>query len=152
MKRIFAFGFVFGYLAGIVLAHPVAASDVEVEGADPAYAATEPDPGSDHVSRATFTTDMLHREPVDELTVLPMGAQRLHFFTDLRDLSGETIVHRWERAGEVRAEVSFDVRGPRWRVWSSKELMPGEGGEWTVSVLNGAGGLLASRTLGPASE
>lgn len=143
MRRLFALG----GLAALALALPVAASDVEVEGATPGYAAARP--GPDRVVRATFTTDIVHREPTDSLQVLPAGVERIHFFTELRDLAGETVVHRWERDGEVRADVSFEVRGPRWRVWSSKELVVGEGGTWTVSVLDGSARLLASRTLDP---
>ena len=34
------------------------------------------------------------------------------------------------------AEVDFNVNGPRWRVWSAKNLWPTWLGEWTVEVLN----------------
>jgi hypothetical protein len=34
------------------------------------------------------------------------------------------------------AEVEFAVNGPRWRVWSSKNLWPTWLGKWTVEVLN----------------
>jgi hypothetical protein len=139
-------------LFSLVLVSPVSASEVEVEGRAADYGATRPEvaeDAADGVARAVFTTDVVHREPVDEVTTLPLEVTRIHFFTDLRGLAGEAVTHRWERGGEVRAEVRFDVRGPRWRVWSSKELLPGEGGVWTVSVLDGAGNLLASRTLDP---
>jgi len=47
------------------------------------------------------------------------------------------------------------VRGPRWRVWSSKTFLPTATGEWKVSVLNGAGEVIAEDVVdytGPAAE
>ena len=128
----------------LVQGAPARASEVEVEGGAPPAAAA---PSADAVARAQFTSAVVEREPTDQLTSLPSGAARLVFFTELRDLAGQTVVHRWERDGEVRAEVPFSVGGPRWRVWSTKELLPEEGGVWTVSVVDDAGTLLASRTL-----
>jgi len=48
-------------------------------------------------------------------------------------------VHRWEHNGEVLAEVPFEVGGPRWRVYSSKNLDPLWLGEWGVRVIDGMG-------------
>ena len=48
--------------------------------------------------------------------------------------------------GEVAA-VFFDVRGPRWRVWSSKELLPDWIGDWTVEIVTAEGEILAAETF-----
>jgi hypothetical protein len=42
------------------------------------------------------------------------------------------------------AEVKFDVKGPRWRVSSSKNLLPEWLGEWKVSVIDGQGRVLVT--------
>ena len=99
------------------------------------------------VARAQFTTGISDREPMDAITELGTDHTQVYFFTELTGLSGETITHRWEHGGETMAEVSFDVRGPRWRVWSSKQLQPGWTGEWKVSVVDGAGKVLVEKTF-----
>ena len=106
------------------------------------------------VARAQFATGISDREPMDDVTELGMDQTQVYFFTELTGFSGETITHRWEHGGEMMAEVSFDVRGPRWRVWSSKQLQPGWTGEWKVSVVDGAGKVLTEKTFnyGSAAE
>ncbi|RFA26164.1 hypothetical protein CAI21_17700 [Alkalilimnicola ehrlichii] len=88
------------------------------------------------VERALFTSAIAEREPVDALKHLRGDADHVYFFTELRDMSGLTIAHRWEREGVVEAEVSFAVGGPRWRVWSRKGLDAEQEGRWRVSVVN----------------
>jgi len=99
------------------------------------------------VVRSVFTTSVQEREPVDRLNNTPTEQERVFYFTELRDMSGQTATHRWEKDGALQAEVKFDVRGPRWRVWSSKQFIPESAGEWKVSVLNGAGEVIAEDTL-----
>jgi len=99
------------------------------------------------VVRSVFTTGIQEREPVDKLSNTSAEEQQVYYFTELRDMSGQTAVHRWEKDGDVKAEIKFDVRGPRWRVWSSKSFQPTTEGEWKVSVLNGAGEVIAEETL-----
>jgi hypothetical protein len=87
------------------------------------------------------------REPSDELSVVSSSLGRVYFFTELLDLGGQRVTHRWEQGGEVRAEVQFDVGGPRWRVWSSKQIPPEWAGEWRVAVLDEAGSQLATESF-----
>lgn len=95
------------------------------------------------VVRSVFTTAIQDREPIDKLEDTAGQTNNLFYFTELRDMSGQTATHRWEHAGKVVSEIKFDVRGPRWRVWSSKAYTPGWEGEWKVSVLNGAGEIIS---------
>ncbi len=99
------------------------------------------------VAREAFTTQIKNREPANQLNTLNNDVHTVYFFTDLRDLKGQTVTHRWEYNGKVMAEVHFKVGGPRWRVWSSKNLEPGWTGEWKVSVVNGAGQVISEDTL-----
>ena len=106
------------------------------------------------VVRSVFTTAVKDREPVDKLNNAKSDAEHVYFFTELRDMSGQTAIHRWEHNGKVAAEVKFNVRGPRWRVWSSKTFSPNATGEWKVSVINGAGEVIAEDMMdytGPAA-
>ena len=94
---------------------------------------------SGYVARAQFASDVLDREPIDELSdVIKVEygeIQRVYFFTDIRDMAGSQVTHRWLLDGEVQADIPFEVGGDRWRVWSSKRLMPGFDGQWTVQVV-----------------
>lgn len=105
------------------------------------------------VVRSVFTSGVKDREPIDKLNQTKTHDNHIYFFTELRDMSGQTAVHRWEHNGKVVAEVKFKVRGPRWRVWSSKTFPPNATGEWKVFVLNGAGEVIAEDEIdytGPA--
>lgn len=91
------------------------------------------------VARAIFTSAVEQREPVDQLAVVPTTRYEVYFFTDLRQLQGRQITHRWEYEGQVMAEVTFKVGGPRWRVFSRKSLDPEQTGKWTVVVVDESG-------------
>jgi len=99
------------------------------------------------VARSAFTTAITDREPVDTLQTIEAMEQKIYFFTELLDMQGQTATHRWELNGEVMAEVTFEVKGPRWRVWSSKNLQPEWLGEWKVSVINSANEVISETTL-----
>lgn len=99
------------------------------------------------VVRSAFTRNVEEREPVENLQNLTNENGEIKFFTELRDMSGQTAIHRWEYDGKVVAEVEFNVKGPRWRVWSSKSLVPEWTGDWKVSVINGAGEVISEKNL-----
>ena len=99
------------------------------------------------VALAQFTTRVEDREPVDSIAFLENEARSIVFYSDLRGFEGETIVHRWEYGDQVMAEVSFAVGGKRWRVWSSKELLPVWIGDWTVSVVKSDGEVVATESF-----
>jgi len=91
------------------------------------------------VSRAMFTTQIENREPVNRVLLLESKYKQVYFFTDLRHLEGQDIVHRWEHEGHVIAEKVFSVKGPRWRVYSTQELDASMLGRWTVVVADKQG-------------
>ncbi|MDZ7662363.1 DUF2914 domain-containing protein [Thiohalophilus sp.] len=102
---------------------------------------------SGSVMRSAFTTRIEDREPVDDVAQLDNETREVYYFTELRDMEGQTARHRWEYQGEVMAEVEFNVKGPRWRVWSSKRILPDWTGEWTVSVINAADEVIATDSV-----
>jgi hypothetical protein len=97
------------------------------------------------VARSIITTAVEDREPTNDLTEVPASEERVLFFTDLRGMAGQTIKHRWLHAGEQVAEVDFNVGGPRWRIWSSKSMIPDWQGNWTVQVIDGNGQVVAEK-------
>jgi hypothetical protein len=92
-----------------------------------------------YVARAIFTSDVVNREPVDQVVSVGPERNQIYFFTDLRHLTGRTVKHRWEFEGQFMGEIEFKVGGPRWRVYSKKSLNPGVSGKWTVLVLDQSG-------------
>jgi hypothetical protein len=92
-----------------------------------------------YVARAIFTSEVVNREPVDQIVSAGTEMDSIYFFTDLRNLQGRTVKHRWEFDGQFMGEIEFQVGGPRWRVFSRKTLYPGQSGKWTVLVLDQSG-------------
>ena len=91
------------------------------------------------VMRAQFTTAIDNREPFDQLVVLSPPQVEVFFFTELGNLEGRTVTHRWEYQGQVVSRVPFEVKGPRWRVNSKYILEPDQFGEWSVTVIDESG-------------
>lgn len=102
---------------------------------------------SDKVTRAVFTSGVSNREPADQITSLKNDVNQVYFYTELTGLEGQSVAHKWEYNGEVKAAISFDVKAPRWRVWSSKTFDPSWTGEWTVSVVDASGVTLTQAKL-----
>lgn len=99
------------------------------------------------VSRAQFTTAINHREPADDITTLDNSHTQVFFFSVLQDATGQTITHRWQYNGQTMAQVKFEPKANRWRVWSSKKLLPSQTGTWTVEVLDARGNVLAKKSF-----
>lgn len=99
------------------------------------------------VARSIITTGVVDREPTNDLVRIQPGTERVIFFTELRDETDKTVTHVWKYDGEVMAEVKFDVGGPRWRVWSSKNIMPEWSGDWTVTVVDNWGNTLTEKSF-----
>jgi len=104
------------------------------------------------VTRSIFTSQISEHEPIDKIEKLNSNNRSIYYFTELRDMSGQTAMHRWEFNGNVMAETNFTVAGPRWRVWSSKNLLPDWTGEWKVSVLNGVGDVISEDIFSYVAE
>lgn len=97
------------------------------------------------VSRGTFTlgVDRVSREPLDSVCRPTSEVRKIFYFSDLRNQFGKRIYHLWEYNGREMAKVALGrVGGPRWRVWSSKNIAPGWGGEWSVKVVTEDGTVL----------
>ena len=86
------------------------------------------------VARALVTTAIENREPINRVLILENKFPKIFFFSDLRHMQGEQISHRWEFEGKVVMRKTFDVKGPRWRVFSFKDMEPDKLGHWTVVI------------------
>ena len=101
------------------------------------------------LQRAVFAKQIVKREPVDEVTALSSDMQGVYFFTELEDMAGQTVSHRWEYDGQRVGYTEFKVTASHWRAWSYRKTPPGSTGIWKVKVLNAVGGVLGEKTLAP---
>jgi hypothetical protein len=100
------------------------------------------------VSRAVFTIGIDNREPAIIVDSIDSSSYTtISFFTELNDLSGHNITHQWTYNDKVMFEKTFEVKAERWRVWTSKTLIPAWTGSWTVNVLDDDRSVLASSSL-----
>ncbi len=131
-----------------------------VQAADQAPPATAPAPTADKpaaapapaqpagsVARSQLTSAIQNNEPVDKITTLGNDQTRIYFFTDVRNLGGQKITHRWEHKGKVMSEIPLEVGGSPWRTYSSKTLDPSWTGEWKVTAVDDAGNTLSATTF-----
>ena len=100
------------------------------------------------VSRALFTIGIDNREPVIMVDSIDSNSYTsISFFTELNDLSGHNVTHQWTHNDKVMFEKTFEVRNARWRVWTSKTLIPSWTGAWTVNVLDDDRTVLVSNSF-----
>jgi hypothetical protein len=100
------------------------------------------------VSRAIFTIAIDNREPVIRVDSIDSSSfNSISFFTELTDLQGKNITHQWTFNDKVMYEKTFNVKGPRWRVWTSKTFIPEWIGTWTVNVLDDERTVLSSKSF-----
>jgi len=104
-------------------------------------------PAAGRVTHAQFTSAVKNLEPVDSLMTLSNDKIRIAYFTEIEDMAGQTVIHRWEYNGKVIAEIPFKVGAVHWRVYSTKTLDPSWVGEWKASVVDAAGSSLSVNTF-----
>ena len=103
---------------------------------------------ADQVGRALFTIGVDNREPVDIVDSIDSSSHTsISFFTELNDMSGQTATHQWTYNDKVMFEKSFEVKSERWRVWTSKTLIPAWKGTWTVNVLDDDRAVVSSKSF-----
>ncbi len=100
------------------------------------------------ISRALFTIGIDNREPVIMVDSIDSSSfTSISFFTELADMSGQTVTHQWTYNDKVMFEKTFEVKAARWRVWTSKTLIPAWKGTWTVNVLDDDRAVLSSKSF-----
>jgi len=99
-----------------------------------------------YIARSNFTTEISEREPVDEITSFNTDAE-LTFFTEIMDMEGKTVTHRWIQEDEELFSMDFYVGGPRWRVWTTKNIYDWNVGSVKVVVEDQDGNVLAEQSI-----
>lgn len=99
------------------------------------------------VSLAQFTTQISRRLPGNQVSVLSDPNQAVSFFTELVDMQGRTVTHRWRYGGVVVYEASSTINGFKWRFWSTQILPADKAGIWSVEVVDESDRILQSQRL-----
>jgi hypothetical protein len=89
-----------------------------------------------YISQAVFAKNVVQRTPQNIVSEINNDIGKIYFFTNLRNFAGQKLTHRWIYNDKVMAEVHFAPKGPRWRVYSSKNLWHNWTGMWKVEVVN----------------
>lgn len=100
------------------------------------------------ISRAVLTRKVSKREPTNVFAAdirLNQFEDALSFFSELKNLQGQQVKHVWLYEGEVMAEISLDVTSPRYRTYSTKNIMTTQTGHWRVDVVDEQGNLIAQK-------
>jgi hypothetical protein len=95
------------------------------------------------VSRALLTTGVKQREPVDNVCI--PESNKITFFTEINNYTNHRVTHRWKYNNKTLFELSFNVRGPRWRVWTSKNIPVKWVGPWMIEVTDEDGNILTQK-------
>jgi len=101
----------------------------------------------ENISQAVFAASIEDRAPVEIVTEANDSLGKIYFFTNVRNLTGDKITHRWIYKDKVKAEIIFDIKGKRWRVWSSKNLWHKWTGQWKVEIVNQQNEILLTKTF-----
>lgn len=122
---------------------PDIGSDIQSENVQKALSEPKLNKDKRRVRRSRFTSNVKKREPVDKLTP-PFFVQTnknidVYFFTELRGFNGTTVTHIWKHKGQGLIKKSFEVRGNRWRVYTSYKLNTNVLGQWEILVVDSTG-------------
>lgn len=97
------------------------------------------------VADAVVATGVVEREPVGAGTEFPASVGTLYFYTVFTgDFEESRVTHVWLFEGKEMARIPVTVRGPRWRTWTSKTILPEWTGRWTVHVEGADGTVVRS--------
>ena len=79
--------------------------------------------------------------PIDLPVRLSKGqARTIYFFTELRGLSGRSVLHRWERNGRIMQERQLHPASQSWRAYTAMSITGDMRGSWRISAVDATTG------------
>ena len=95
------------------------------------------------VERGTIALRVEDREPVGDGTQFVADVGQLACFTQVAGAEEDTYInHVWIHGTEEMARVRLPIRGPSWRTWSTKRILPSWTGSWKLEVQDPEGNVL----------
>lgn len=116
--------------------------------ADPALWREAPE-GTVKVSQFVFTRKVVKRRPVDDVSSVPVDGRRVYGFIKVFNKGPEQpVTMTWQRDGKVHLRYTLKVgRSAGWHTWSCLSASRHKAGQWTVTVEDADGGVLAQQQL-----
>jgi hypothetical protein len=99
------------------------------------------------VKRFVLPRAVINKEPkgeIDEIRLKPDGSAAVWCYSEVSGRRGSVLRYVWYHQGSRMARVRVNVRGNRWRSYSSKVVNLHYPGDWRVELQDGAGRVLAS--------
>ena len=101
------------------------------------------------ISRVTLASGLNDKEPIGKVS-LPIvvdktKAKGVFFFTEINNMKGEVLFHRWFRNGKPIFETNDEITilGNRWRASTSKMITYSGKGHWVVKLTDVDGNTLS---------
>ncbi|MGC8916524.1 MAG: DUF2914 domain-containing protein [Thermoanaerobaculum sp.] len=91
---------------------------------------------------AVVCTGVENRTPQGEGKEFPATVGQLFCFSEVKNAQG-SVTHVWFYGDKEVARVELAAKGPRFRTWSKKRIVPSQTGSWRVEVHASDGTLLA---------
>lgn len=114
---------------------------------DPNSQEIKPEAPKGVVTRSVFTTEIINKEPFDDVVEVANSIGKIYFFTEFKQLNGHSAKHLWYYDNKLVAEIPFTIQSNRWRAWSSKSLKPDQRGSWRVKVVTADGEVLSEKSF-----
>jgi len=94
---------------------------------------------------AVITTEVVDRNPVDQVKAFPIQNGKLYCFTRIIGAESATEVHHvWYRGKQLMSRMKLPVNSTDWRTWSAKRFLEDWSGEWHVEIQDVDGNVLQS--------
>ena len=92
------------------------------------------------ITRALLTIGVNNKEPL-EVIVSPVVVNKnkvsgVFYFTEIVDMKGVDLYHRWLWNDEVQYNKKINILGDRWRAATSKTIPYTKTGSWSVRLVN----------------
>lgn len=89
-----------------------------------------------------------NRELLAPADTVPVSAATVYCWTRITGTTEPTTIrHIWLQGGTEMARVELSVGSSPWRTWSSKQIMAGFTGQWTVRIEDSNGTALAEKSF-----
>lgn len=103
------------------------------------------------VTRTMLVKGINNKEPFGEWN-LPIKAEKdsakgVFFFTEIKNMKGRVLYHRWYRDGKLIFKRKINILGKRWRVATSKTIPYSGKGRWEARLTDGSGNILSAITF-----
>ncbi len=97
------------------------------------------------VGKAVISTDIVERDPVGEGTIFPASVEKLYCHSLILGADEETTIHHvWYWGNQQMADITLDIRSPRFRTYSSKRILSEWKGTWRVELTGPDGEIMAT--------